>query len=274
MALVITMALVAIVPAALHAQRGRGGQAGPPPTARTTAPVDLTGYWVSLVTEDWRYRMITPARGDFPSVPLNPAGVRIAGTWDPAKDEAAGERCKAYGAANVIRMPGRLHITWQDDDTLKVETEAGTQTRLLRFLGATAQTLLAQGAAVPALPADVTARSWQGASVAVWEYAGGGRGRAATGAPPPANLNAGNLKVVTTRTRPGYLQKNGVPYSENAVLTEYVSRTFEPNGDSWLVVTSIVEDPTYLTTRFLRSTHFKRLPDTNTTWEPEPCSAR
>ncbi len=272
-AALVAVTLAAIAPASVDGQRGRG-QAGPPPTAKATAPVDLTGYWVSLVTEDWRYRMITPARGDHPSVPLNPIGVRIADAWDPAKDEAAGEQCRTYGAANVIRVPGRLHITWQDDNTLKMETEAGTQMRLLRFLGATAQSLLVQGAAVPALSADVMAPSWQGASVAVWEYAGGGRGRGAAGAPPPVDLNAGNLKVVTTRMRPGYLQKNGVPYSENAVLTEYVSRTFEANGDSWLVVTSIVEDPTYLTMRFLRSTHFKRLPDTNTTWEPEPCSAR
>jgi hypothetical protein len=74
--------------------------------------------------------------------------------------------------------------------------------------------------------------------------------------------------------RPGYLQKNGVPYSANAVLTEYYSRTFEPNGDSWLIITSVVEDPTYLNAKHLRSTNFKRLPDNNSTWEPEPCTAR
>ena len=72
----------------------------------------------------------------------------------------------------------------------------------------------------------------------------------------------------------GYLQKNGVPYSGNAVLTEYFSRTLEPNGDSWLILTSIVDDPQYLTGPFIRSTHYKKLPDTNTAWEPEPCSAR
>jgi hypothetical protein len=234
----------------------------------------LTGYWVSIVTEDWRFRMITPARGDHPSVPLNPAGVRIADAWDPMKDEVAGEQCKAYGAAGVMRIPGRIHITWQGDNTLKVETEAGAQTRLFRFLGAPAQTLLIEGAtAVPGLPPDALTPSWQGASAAIWEYAGGGRG-AAVGNAPAADRNAGNLKVSTTRMRPGYLQKNGVPYSENAVLTEYFNRTFEPNGDSWLVLTAIVEDPTYLTNRFLRSTHYKRLPDANTTWEPEACSAR
>jgi hypothetical protein len=211
--------------------------------------VDLTGYWVSVVTEDWRYRMVTPKKGDHPSVPLNAEGVRVADAWDPAKDETAGEQCRAYGAAGVMRAPGRLHIVWQDDSTLKVETEAGTQTRLLHF----------------DQPAPVDAAvSWQGASAAAWEFAGGRRGRSA----------GGDLKVITTRMRPGYLQKNGVPYSASAILTEYFARTAEPNGDSWLILTAIVEDPQYLTGRFVRSTHYKRLPDNNSTWEPEPCSAR
>jgi hypothetical protein len=239
---------VCLVPAALTAQLGQ--------TARAAAPVDLTGYWVSVVTEDWRYRMVTPARGDHPSVPLNAAGNTLANSWDPAKDDAAGEQCRAYGAAGVMRAPGRLHITWQDDAAMKIEAEAGTQTRLLRFN--------------PAASGD-PAPGWQGQSAATWEFAGpprGGRGAPASGP------RAGNLKVVTTRMRPGYLQKNGVPYSANAVLTEYFSRTVEPNGDSWLILTSIVEDPQYLTGPFIRSTHYKRLPDNNTAWEPEPCSAR
>ncbi len=263
---------LALASVSVHAQRG-GGAAGPPPTAQATAPVDLTGYWVSVVTEDWRYRMITPARGDHPSQPLNAAGAKLADSWDPLKDEAAGEQCRAYGAAGVMRMPGRLHITWQDPNTLKVETEAGTQTRLFRFLGTPAQALLATGATeIPGVSADLMVPSWQGISLAIWEVSAAGRG--ARGGPPPANLNVGNLKVVTTKAKPGYLQKNGVPYSANAVQTEYMSRTFEPNGDSWLILTQVVEDPIYLNNRYVRSTHYKRLPDTNTTWEPEPCSAR
>ena len=241
----------------LTAQRGQ--------TARAAAPVDLTGYWVSIVTEDWRYRMVTAARGDHPSVPLNAAGNALANSWDPAKDEAAGEQCRAYGAAGLMRAPGRLHVTWQDDTTLKIETEAGTQTRLLRFAPSTGsgQGPQAAGEAAPA---------WQGLSAATWEFAGAARG--GRGAAAPQGPRAGNLKAVTTRMRPGYLQKNGVPYSANAVLTEYFSRTVEPNGDSWLILTSIVEDPQYLTGPFIRSTHFKRLPDNNTAWEPEPCSSR
>jgi hypothetical protein len=247
--------LVVALSSAVFAQRGRGAQGGGA-TPRAAASVDLTGYWVSVVTEDWRFRMVTPKKGDHPSVPLNAEGVRVAGMWDPVKDEAAGEQCKAYGAAGVMRVPGRLRITWEDDTTLKVETEAGTQTRLLRF-----------GSAQPS-PSGAGSPTWQGESAAQWEFPAGRRG----GQGGPAQN--GNLKVVTTRMRPGYLQKNGVPYGGNAVLTEYFARTVEPNGDSWLILTAIVEDPQYLTGRFLRSTHYKRMPDNNSTWEPEPCSAQ
>ena len=79
----------------LHAQ-GRGGRpAGLPTTPKVAAPVDLTGYWVSIVTEDWRWRMVTPPKGDYSSVPLNPEGRKVADAWDAAKDEAAGEQCKS-----------------------------------------------------------------------------------------------------------------------------------------------------------------------------------
>jgi len=78
----------------------------------------MTGYWVSIVAEDWRWRMF-PNKGDYGGVPLNAEARKIADAWDPAKDEAAGEQCKAYGAPNIMRIPGRLHITWQDDQTLR-----------------------------------------------------------------------------------------------------------------------------------------------------------
>ena len=245
-ALVFVLGALASISA--EPQRGRGGAGGDQPaaTAQSQAPagtlLDLTGYWISIVTEDWRYRMMTMPKGEHPGIPLNAEGNRVANAWDPAKDEAAGEQCRAYGAAGVMRMPGRLHITWASDNTLKIDTEAGTQTRLFVF---------------DQTSAKAEAPTWQGVSVASWEIAGrAARGR---GAPPPAQY--GSLKVVTTHMKPGYSQKNGVPYSENAVLTEYFSRTNEANGDSWLILTHIVEDSQYLTGPFVRSTHYKKLPD-------------
>jgi hypothetical protein len=230
---------------------GRGGAQNP----RTAAAIDMTGYWVSVVTEDWMFRMVTPPKGQYLGVPLSAAARRVADAWDPAKDEAAGEQCKSYGAAGLMRVPGRLHITWDNDTTLKIETEAGTQTRLFHFGGGAAQA--AQTNVAPDAP------SWQGYSVAEWENAAVGRGE-------PRN---GDLKVVTTRMRPGYLRKNGVPYSGDAVLTEWYDRHTAPNGDIWLVVTTEVTDPQYLNGPFITSTHFKHLAD-GSAWKPEACSSR
>jgi len=237
---------------------GRGGAQGPPPTAKAAAPVDLTGYWVSVVTGDWRFRMVTPPKGDYTSMPMNPAARKIADAWDPAKDEAAGEQCKSYGAPALMRVPGRLHITWQDDQTLKLEMDSGQQTRIFYF-----GTPQSQGG------------DWQGVSKASWEFMPGtitatDGARAGLGS---VDGRAGSLKVVTTNFKAGYLRKNGVPYSANAVLTEYFDRVVEPNGDSYIVVTSTVEDPAYLTAPFMLSTHFKKQADA-TGWNPTPCTAK
>jgi hypothetical protein len=200
--------------------------------------------------------MLTPAKGDFTSIPLNPEGRKTAEAWDPAKDEAAGSQCKAYGAPGLMRLPTRLRITWQDENTLKVETDEGTQTRLFHFNGKA--------------PAG-QAPSLQGYSVAEWDISR----PTFLGflAPPSATKLPGSLKVETTNLRPGYLRKNGIPYGAGATLTEYFTRTNEPNGDSWLLLTSIVEDPQYLTSDFLTSDHFKREAD-GSKWNPSPCQAR
>jgi hypothetical protein len=237
-------------PVMIAGQRGAGG--APPVSPRQGAPIDLTGYWVSVVIEDWEYRMVTPSKGVFDAVPLNAEGLKIAKTWDPARDEAAGEQCRAYGAAAIMRVPGRLHTTWQDDNTLKIETDAGTQTRLFRF-----------GAAASAAASAPGEPTWQGHSVAQWINAGGGRG-----AP-----TRGSLKVVTTNLRPGYIRKNGPPYSSRATITEYFDLHAMPNGDQWLSLTSKVEDPGYFTRPYITSTDFKKLPNA-AGWNPTPCSVK
>jgi len=247
-------------PVALLAQPpGRGGPPTPPKSPREAAPVDLTGYWVSVVTEDWRWRMVTPIKGDFASIPLNTEGRRIGRLWDPAKDEAAGEACRAYGAPAVMRIPGRLHVTWQDDRTLKIESDAGTQTRLLHF------------GEKPAANAKPT---WQGYSVAQWEQQVRGTGTPLPGLGATRQGAGGrSLEVVTTQLRPGYLRKNGPPYSASAVLSEYFDLSKERNGDTWFVVTTIVDDPQYLTEPFVTSTNFKKQSD-SAGWDPQPCRAR
>jgi hypothetical protein len=251
---VLAAAIVALSQMTMSAQRGPQGRGGAtPPTGQAAAGADLTGYWVSLVTEDWRWRMMTPPKGDYPSVPLNAEGRRVADGWDAAR-ETADDRCKAYGAGNIMRVPTRLHITWENENTLKVETDAGQQTRRFSF-----------GARIaPVATAAAADGGLQGVSAATWEYAGG-RGPRAGNPIPPADL-----KVVTTGMRPGYLQRNGVPYGANAIVTEHFSRVAEPNGDVYLLVTTIVDDPQYLNSRFARSSHFKREPD-GSKWRPSAC---
>ncbi|HEX4274959.1 MAG TPA: hypothetical protein VHZ74_06375 [Bryobacteraceae bacterium] len=247
----IAASLLFALPGSIFGQGGRGGPPPVPLTPKANAPEDITGYWVSIVTEDWRFRMVTPAKGDYASVPLNPAGRAAADKWDPAKDIAAGEQCKSYGAAGLMRVPGRAHITWQDESTIKLEYDAGKQTRTFHFN------------APP--PADEKP-SLQGYSLASWD--GPAPGRGARGP-----LRAGSLKVVTTHLTPGYLRKNGVPYSANTVVTEYYSRTKEDNGDSWLIITTIVDDPMYLQQPFITSTHFKLEPNGGK-WMPSACEAK
>jgi len=245
----VVIAFALLLASSILLQAQRGGRGGPPPAAREAAALDLTGYWVSVVTEDWKFRMVTPKKGVYDSLTLNAEGRRVADTWDPARDEAAGEQCRAYGAANVMRLPGRLHITWEDANTLRIDTDAGTQTRLFRFGAAAA----AEGEP-----------TWQGRSVAEWEYAPGGRG----GGP-----RLGNLKVVTTNLRPGYVRRNGAPYSQRTVVTEYYDINTAPNGDRWLTVTTKVEDPVYFTRPYLTTTDFKKLPDASG-WNPSACSVK
>jgi hypothetical protein len=207
--------------------------------AKDSAALDLTGYWVAFVTEDWRFRMVTPRKGDYQAVPMTEQARKIANAWDPAADEAAGNQCKAYGAAAIMRAPARFHFTWQDDNTLKVESDAGMQTRLFHFNSPSST------------PRE---RTWQGYSTAEWQI--------------PASL-----KVATTNMRAGYLRKNGVPYSENAAVTEYFDIAPLPSGGQVLLVTTIVDDPQYLQQPFIVSSQFKKETD-GSKWDPTPCSAK
>jgi len=230
------------IPMLAQAGGGAPGRNASPAASKPGTPVDLMGYWVSVVTTlDWRFRMVVPAKGDYFGLRLTPAATKIADAWDPAKDEAAGNQCKSYGAAGIMRIPGRLHITRPDEKTLRMDIDAGTQTRIFHF------------GEWKAPSGDAT---WQGDSVAQWDTSG-----------------TGGLKVVTRHMRPGYLRKNGVPYSENAILAEYYDVVRERNGDRRLIVTSSVEDPAYLQQPYTSSDHFKWQADASG-WDPTPCSAR
>jgi hypothetical protein len=243
---------LALMQAETAAQRGAGAAPPQPPQSpQAAAPIDLTGYWVAIVNEDWRWRMVTPPKGDFASLPLNPEGTRVGNTWDASKDGS----CLAYGAAGLMRMPTRLHITWDNENTLKIETDAGVQTRRLMFDRS----------------ADPGPKSLQGFSLAQWERSGGGRGAPGGGAIGTIAVpRSGDLKVTTTNLSGGWLRRNGPPYSDQATLTEYFDRFAAPNRDEWLVVTTVVSDPKYLQADFVTSSHFRKEPN-GAKWDPTAC---
>jgi hypothetical protein len=219
-------------------------------SARESALIDITGQWVSVITEDWRWRMITPPKGDTASVPLNAAGRKAADAWDLDVDRARGALCKAFGPPGLIRQPGRIRIRWESADTLALEFDAGMQTRRFRF----------------GTPQPAGARSLQGHSEARWFRQPQNRGIFAQVAPTPG----GSLEVVTTNLQAGYLRPNGVPYGERAVVKEFFDGFALPEDGTWLIVTTVVRDPEFLTQEFVISSQFKKESDPSK-WNPRPC---
>jgi hypothetical protein len=286
----LPLAVVALASAARiqAAEPDRGG-------AQAQAPVDITGYWVAIVSQEWRFRMVVPGKGEFSGIPLNLAAKQYADAYDPEQEK--GDACMAYGAPALMRMPLRLHITWENPNTLRIETDAGQQTRLLRF-----DALATRGAP-----------SRQGDAKATWltvmaPFLGGGRGGAAAGArsgagappaggaplggvapaggappgagipaggvPPPAKAQFGTLQVMTDNLLPGLLRKNGVPYSDRATVEEYWKLLPVDQGLEYLSITSIVRDPVYFQgSSYTTTPIFMREPD-GSKWRPSPCSLR
>lgn len=220
-------------------------------SARERARIDITGQWVAVVTEDWLWRMITPPVGETSSIPLNPQGLDAAAAWDLAQDRAQGNLCRAYGPPGLIRQPTRIRVSWEDDDTLKLDFDAGRQTRRLHF----------DSAEVP------EERSLQGHSSASWYRQQQSRGVLAARTP----LTGGALHVRTNRLTPGYLRPNGVPYSEQATVGEFFnSFTLPGDAGTWLIVTTVVDDPVYLATELVMSSQFKK-EESRSGWNPRPC---
>ena len=285
---ILTFAFLAALaaPSRVAAQQAQG--APPPPvaqqTARQASPIDFTGTWASVVTEDWQWRFVTPIVGDYTGIPLNSVGDKTARAWNHDADLKAGEQCKAFGAAAINRLPTRLQVSWVDDSTMKLDWDLGTQSRLVYFdkskrpegapsyqghaIGEWIDLPAAGGrggggggAAAPAAPAG-------GRAGAAPAQAGGGRGGGRGAAAPAAR--PGGLKIVTTNLKAQYLRQNGVPVSDKAVVTEFLDIVPAPDGSQWLVVKTQVDDPTYLSGWYQVSSQFKKEAN-NSKWSPTPC---
>jgi hypothetical protein len=266
----------------------QGALAQPARSAEQAALLQLTGNWVSVIDEDWHVRMMTPAKGDYLEVPLNAAARKVAGEFNPALYGGAGYQwsaiidCRAYGAPALMHMPTRLHISWDSPDVLKIQSDWGGQTRLLHFLPGQPYGDVQQAAARgPATGTNDAPASLQGYSVAVWqppyqENAPAYQRRdvrapgSGTTGPTTVVSPGGALVVVTSNLAPGWLRRNGVPYSPRTRVTEYYHAFLDPGGTDWFEVTTEVADPEYLTRPFYTSSDFQRESD-GSKWSPHPC---
>ncbi len=232
------------------------------------SPIDITGNWVAVITEDWHVRMITPAPGYLAGLPLSNRGRESANAFDIEQFRESGQACQAYGAPVLLREPGRLQISWQDGDTLRIDMDSGEQSRFLHFDN----------------PPQPGAPSLQGLSLAEWQYAGGfdpqrqllnpdqGTGRRTLNQRTPAQqMVGGKLYVETGNLSAGLLRKNGVPYSSETEVKEYFNTLTEADGTEWLIVTTIVRDPVNLLVEYITSSNFRREAD-NAGWDPRPCT--
>ena len=258
---------------ALLAQQPSGppARAAAAPSARTQAPFDPTGYWVSLITQNWRYRMVVPGKGEYADVPINIKAKQLADAWSAGADEAAGKACEAYGAAIIMRNPERLHIAWLDDNTLRVDTDAGMQTRLLHFLPPAVPSPSGQ-IAPPPRPQSAMPSIGQGYSVARWILAGVLAGGMAPALPAqaPNQPRFGSLVVNTDDLLPGLLRKNGIPYSAGARVTEYWDLR-QLAARQWISISVQVDDPEYLQTPYIYDAICQKEPD-GSRWTPAPCT--
>ena len=196
------------------------------------APHDLSGYWEPLITEDFKLRTQGVKKGEYNGIELNDAARAIADQFKPdaGADELLFDKCGPHGAPRIMFTDTRLRIT-TGNAVVSMELEAEGQTR--RFY--------------------LDKREWQGGELQ-WQ----GHSNAY---PDGKSL----LTVITRHMRPGLLRSNGIPYSEDAVLTEHYARHGE-----YLTVIQALEDPEYLKSPFITSTSFRKIPDPND-WRMGSC---
>jgi hypothetical protein len=212
--------------------------------------------------------MVVPGKGEYADVPINLKAKQVADAWDPATDETAGNQCEAYGAAVIMRNPERLHISWLDANTLRVDTDEGMQTRLLKFVPPAVtgpQSVVPEPLAAPHSGAPPT---WQGQSAARWQLA------ARVGAAPAAATapRFGALEVSTADMLPGLLRKNGIPYGADTQMREFWDlRTL--GGQKWISISVRVTDPQYLRSPYIYDSIFQQEPD-GSKWAPSACTLR
>ena len=204
--------------------------------APAAAQVDFSGEWAPRFWEDNPERVAGPELGDFLGIPINDAARKRAEAWDASIQTLPEWQCRPHSADYIWRGPSQLRISKEIDPVSREITAYHAE-----WLRSVDRAIYLDGREPP--PPDAL-HTWAGFSVGRWE--------------------GDMLTIKVTHLKEGYLRRNGLPRSDKATVTEHWVR----NGD-FLTVTTIINDPVYLTEPFIRTTDYELA--VNQQIPPYPC---
>ena len=240
---------LAVVAGVLGVRSSASSQAQPPggaygslveltdAAARATATgVDFTGEWAPRFHEDQPERVPGPELGDYLRIPINPAARMRGETWEASQQTLWEWQCRPHSADYIWRGPSPVRI-WKEVDPVSRQVTAWHA----EWLRSVDRQIYMDGRPHPSKSAPHT---WAGFSTGKWE--------------------GDMLTIKTTHLKEGYVRRNGLPRSDEAMLTEH----WMLHGDV-LTVATIVYDPVYLTEPFIRTTDYEL--DLHQQNPPYPC---
>lgn len=190
--------------------------------APAMAQVDIAGEWATRTNEDQPHRAPGADLGDYTGLPINAKARQKASSWDASILSEPESMAKPHAPQYFMRGPGpNLRIEKVVDPTtqeLIVYTIEGVY-------GRDDRTIWMDGRPHPSEHAEHT---WDGFST--------------------GKVEGNHLTVITTHMKYGVIQRNGVPASPDAVMTEHFIR-----HGGWLTDVIIVDDPTYLEEPLIRT---------------------
>ena len=204
------------------------------------AQVDLSGTWASRLHEDWMERWPGPDAGDLTGLPINAAAVARAQSYSPSMLALPERQCLFYGPSYTQIGPFGL-VIWAEADPVDGDVVAW---KTSGAVDKTPRTIWMDGRSHPSPSAGHT---FSGFSTGRWEGA--------------------TLVVTTTQMKAGPLRRNGVPTSDEAVMTEHIARY-----EDTLTILSIIDDPVYLEEPYVLSRTYQEDPETVIALYPSPCT--
>jgi glyoxylase-like metal-dependent hydrolase (beta-lactamase superfamily II) len=196
------------------------------PNLAAVAQVDFAGEWEHpgvFGHEDIIDRGSGPEIGDYLGVPLNEAGLRKAESYSGSWLSVPEHQCTPHPAAYQTWGPNTLIVNKMYDRIRRVVIG-------IRLDGTYGLDRIVWMDGRPHPPEEAL-RTFNGFSTGHWE--------------------GDTLIVETSHMKLGWLRRNGTPTSERARMIEYYTRF-----DDYLMVTTVIEDPIYLSEPFVRTTEY------------------